>query len=86
MDALLDYLEDAMDNDLQKTERILKTANHQLALSASGNKFINMIILMRLAASLKEKELRTWTNNKVMARAIIENMHYFWSSKEKFCF
>ena len=38
MDALLDCLEDAMDSDLQKTERILKPANHQLTLSVSGNK------------------------------------------------
>ena len=39
IEALDDYLDDAMDSDLQKAGRILKTANHQLALTASGNKY-----------------------------------------------
>jgi SNF2 family DNA or RNA helicase/uncharacterized Zn finger protein len=39
MDALQDYVEDAMDSDLQKAKRILETPNHQFALSTSGNKY-----------------------------------------------
>ena len=39
MDALFDYLENAMDSDMQKAKRILKTANHYFELSTKGNKY-----------------------------------------------